>query len=106
MSEGTKYDKGKVDYSLLPIEPIEEILNVFSFGAEKYERWNYRHGFKQSRLIAAIFRHVTSHMRGEDTDPESGFRHLAHAGCCIMMLLQNIIDGRSIDDRFKKEDIS
>lgn len=100
MTEGIKHDQDKVDYSLLPIEPIEEVLRVFQFGAEKYARWNYRKGFKQSRLIAAAFRHITSHMRGEDFDAESGFRHLAHAGCCILMLLQNLADERSHDDRF------
>ncbi len=98
---GTKYDEGKIDWSLMPIEPMEEILKVFAFGEKKYHRFNYRQGFKQSRLIAAAFRHLTAHVRGEDIDPESGLRHLGHLGCCVMMLLHNILDGKSEDDRYK-----
>lgn len=97
---GVKHDEGKVDYSLLPVEAMEEILKVFSFGAKKYERFNYRKGFKQSRLLAAALRHITAHMKGQDTDEESGLGHLAHAGCCIMMLLSNIIEGKDDDDRY------
>lgn len=97
---GVKHDNGKTDWSLIPIEAMDEVLKVFQFGAEKYERWNYRKGFKQSRLIAAAFRHITAHMRGQDFDEESGMRHLAHAGCCILMLLTNILDGQDEDDRY------
>lgn len=97
---GVKHDNGKIDWSLIPIEAMDEVLKVFQFGAEKYERWNYRKGFKQSRLIAAAFRHITAHMRGQDFDEESGMRHLAHAGCCILMLLTNILDGQDEDDRY------
>jgi hypothetical protein len=99
-NEGMKFDDGKVDWSLLPTEATEEILKVFAFGAKKYERFNFRKGFKQSRLLAAAFRHIVAHMQGKDIDEESGLRHLAHAGCCVMMLLTNIIEGRSDDDRY------
>lgn len=95
-----KFDDDKVDWSLLPTEATEEILKVFAFGAKKYERFNFRKGFKQSRLIAAAFRHLVSHMRGEDIDPESGLRHLGHLGCCVLMLLTNILDGKDEDDRY------
>ncbi len=98
--EGVKHDEGKVDYSLLPIEATEAMLRVLEFGAKKYARFNFRKGFKQSRLLAAAFRHITSHMRGEDYDPESGLRHLAHAISCLMMLLTNIIDEKDEDDRY------
>jgi hypothetical protein len=100
-NEGLKFDEGKIDWSLLPVEPMEELLKVFTFGEKKYDRFNYRGGFKQSRLLAAILRHVTSHMKGESIDPESGLRHLAHAGCCILMILHNILDGKDQDDRYK-----
>lgn len=98
---GVKHDEGKVDWSLMPTEAMEEVLKVFEFGAKKYERFNFRKGFKQSRLLAAAFRHLVSHMRGEDIDPESGLRHLGHAGCCILMLLTNILEGKDEDDRYK-----
>ena len=94
-----KYDGDKVDWSLIPKFATEQVLRVFMFGAKKYSRNNYKAGFNSNRLIAASLRHITSWQDGEDSDPETGISHLAHAVCCLLMLLQNMIDGVSTDGR-------
>jgi hypothetical protein len=103
MTEGLKFDGDKVDWSLLPIEAMEEVLKVLQFGAKKYARNNYRNGFDTNRLIAAALRHITSWQRGDDLDPETGLSHLAHGTCCLLMLLTNLYDGKAQDGRYKKD---
>ena len=84
-----RFDAGKTDWSLLPFEAIEPIVKVLEFGAKKYARHNWQRGdgFKYSRIINSLLRHMFAYMRGEDNDPESGLSHLAHVGCNIVFLL-------------------
>ena len=102
MSEiALKNDSGKIDWSLLPIEAMEEMLKVFMFGEQKYARFNFRNGFNSNRLIAAAMRHIAAWQKGEDTDPETGLSHLAHGLCCLSMLLTNKIENKMEDGRYK-----
>ena len=100
---GTKHDQGKPDLTLIPRSALEAQARVMGFGARKYGRDNYRQGFPYTRLLAAALRHITAFNDGEDQDPESGESHLAHALCCIAMLIECQRLGTASDDRFKKE---
>lgn len=73
----------------MPWDSVEEIQKVLDFGAKKYASWNWTEGggFKWTRVFASLMRHLLAWVRGEDTDPESGLSHLAHAGCNILFLL-------------------
>jgi hypothetical protein len=85
---GRKFDAGKLDYTLVPFEGLDEIVKVLMFGAQKYDRDNWRHVTDAAqRYQAAAFRHLTAYAKGEHTDPETGMSHLAHMGCCILFLL-------------------
>jgi len=85
---GRKFDAGKLDYTLVPFEGLEEIIKVLMFGAQKYDRHNWKHvDNAPQRYTAAAFRHLAAHTRGEMTDHETGLSHLAHAGCCVLFLL-------------------
>ncbi len=87
-TEGRKYDNDKPDYTLLPWDAVEDVVRVLDFGAKKYARDNWRYVDDAGiRYLAAAFRHLAAHARGEDIDPESGISHLAHAGCCVLFLL-------------------
>ncbi len=87
-TEGRKYDTGKPDYTLLPWDAVEQIVKVLDFGARKYARDNWKHvADGETRYLAAAFRHMAAHNRGEKNDPETGISHLAHAGCCVLFLL-------------------
>lgn len=87
MEDGRKDDNGKLQWSLLPADAIEEILKVLMFGAHKYEAHNWAKGMDWDRPYNALMRHMWAWWRGEDRDPESGLSHLAHAGCCILFLI-------------------
>lgn len=88
-------------YDLIPFEAVDEIARVYGMGAEKYEAHNYLKGYVWSLSLGAMLRHVTSWAKGEDTDPESGLSHLAHAAwhCLALMMFQRHELGT--DDRWR-----
>ena len=84
---GRKDDQGKIDYSLLPWDIVDEVVRVLQFGAQKYDRDNWRKvpdGLR--RYSNAAMRHLVALQRGEINDPESGLSHAAHAACCCLFL--------------------
>lgn len=97
-----RFDQDKTDWSLLPMEALEEVVKVLEFGARKYDRNNWRRGegFKYSRVFNSLLRHAYAWWRGEDRDPESGYSHLAHMGCNIVFLLYY----NRYKERFKNDD--
>lgn len=95
---------GKTRFDLVPFGAIGEIADVLAYGADKYEANNWARGTAWSRYFAALCRHVFAWWRGEDQDPETGFSHLAHAGCCLLFLLEYQRHGWGQDDRFRGPD--
>lgn len=100
---GIKHDQGKVQAELLSPTAMLEIAKVMSFGAGKYGPHNWRGGIAWSRVLGASLRHIFAYLSGEDKDPETGLSHLAHAGCCIMFLLEYETTHKELDDRYKNE---
>jgi len=102
-----KFDEQKTDWSLMPFEAVEEINKVLEFGAKKYaaHNWCDHTGFKYSRVLNSLLRHIFAFMRGEDTDPESGLSHMAHAGCNVLFIIYYLKhkDRYANDDRFKTQ---
>ena len=97
--EGLKFDTGKPEMSLLDPYAMEQLSEVLSFGAQKYDAWNWSKGISYSRLLSAALRHIFAFLRREDTDPESGLPHLAHALCCLMFCLSMTKRRPDLDDR-------
>ena len=92
-AEGMKFDKGKPDYSLLPFAAVDEVVKVLTYGADKYDRFNWEK-VEAVRYQAATMRHFSTHMQGEKIDPESGISHLAHAICSLLYLLDFELKGK------------
>ena len=92
--EGRKDDHGKVDWTLLPVDGLREVVLVLEHGERKYGRDNWRkveHG--RIRYLKAAFRHAFAYAKGEQTDPETGLHHLAHLTCCCLFIL-DVFDRR------------
>lgn len=104
MEEGVKYDGQKLRWDLLPMECIEDVVKILSFGAKKYHDNNWKSVTPfEERYYAALMRHIVAWRMGEEFDEESGISHLAHAMCNLVFLSwndKNKIDGnkRQIDD--------
>ena len=103
-TQGVKFDTDKLRTDLLPIEAIEDITQVFTFGAKKYGDRNWEKGMKWTRLIGASLRHLFAVAKGEDIDKESGLPHLSHLGSCVLMLLTYRRTHKELDDRVKTID--
>lgn len=98
---GIKFDGEKPRMDLLDPLALEGLAKVLTFGAQKYAAHNWRKGIANTRLIAAMLRHLFAIMRGEDLDPESGLPHIDHVGCCWMFLSNNMKVRPEMDDRWR-----
>jgi hypothetical protein len=102
--EGRKLDDGKDPWHLLPTDAVRGIVRVLAFGAVKYSPRNWEKGMDWSRCYAAAIRHLTAWWEGETRDPETGFSHLWHAGCCVLFLIAFEMRGTGRDDRARADD--
>jgi hypothetical protein len=73
------------------MDTVGEMVEVLTFGADKYEDRNWEKGIKYGRVFGALMRHLTSwwmaKIRGQDgIDPETGMSQLSHAQCCLHFL--------------------
>jgi len=108
LKEYSKNGVEKPRLSLIPQQAIIQVAHVMSYGAKKYNEYNFSKGARKTTYTDAAQRHINKYLLNEDIDVESGFPHLAHAISCLLMLLDNDIIGSSIDDRNKhyEKDIS
>ena len=98
--EGRKDDQAKTwRPGLIAPEFIRGIATVLAFGAIKYAAGNWALGMDWSRPIDALDRHWTAWKGGEKYDPETGYSHLWHCGCCLMFLVAYEARGIGRDDR-------
>lgn len=83
-----KRDHGKPMWDLLPLEQVEHIVDVLTFGARKYgpNQWQTVED-AENRYFAALMRHLVAWRSGRSFDRESSLRHLGHAGCCLLFLM-------------------
>jgi hypothetical protein len=69
-------------------------------GALKYGRSNFRAiGVRASIYYDAARRHLDAWFEGENTDPDSGLPHHAHALACLAILVDAEAVGKLTDDR-------
>ncbi|CAB4167992.1 hypothetical protein UFOVP1666_122 [uncultured Caudovirales phage] len=84
---GRKFDGDKLQYGLLPVSSLKDVVKVLTFGAKKYEKDNWKYvPDGKSRYFDAAQRHLWAYKEGELNDPETGISHIAHAICCLMFI--------------------
>jgi hypothetical protein len=84
---GRKFDGDKLRWDLLPMREIEQVVEILTIGAKKYDDNNWQKVEPFDRYNAAAFRHFVAWCKGEKLDQETGRNHLAHAICCLIFLL-------------------
>lgn len=85
---GRKFDMGKIRFSLVPLEPMLDVIKVLEAGTAKYGTANWKKvSGGEVRYLDAAMRHLVSHMSGEKEDPETSLPHLAHAICSLLFAL-------------------
>jgi len=102
MEKGLKLDFDKLRWDLLPIECVEEIVKVLTFGAKKYADNNWQLVENSTeRYYAALMRHIVEWRKGDPVDRDSELNHLSHALCNLIFLLwfeKNQHQTKIIDD--------
>jgi hypothetical protein len=101
-SKGMRFNKGKLRYDLLPPESIEELVKVYTMGAEKYADRNWEKGISVMGCFASIMRHSFAWLRGQTKDPESGLHHMGHvmwnAAAIVTFYYRKMEDDRVVKD--------
>ncbi len=95
--ESKKYDEEKVRMDLVPLECVENVGKILTFGAKKYgdNTWQDLPNF-WSRYKAALLRHLTAIDKGELIDPESGLPHIDHVLCNAVFLNWGFHNGKEV----------
>jgi len=99
---GKKDDGGKPRWDLLPPDAMDELVRLYTAGADKYGEYNWAKGMSWSRVFAAMMRHAWSFWRGEnlDTDPVGAKQHhMASVAWCALTLLAYTLRKAGTDDR-------
>ena len=90
-----RYDKGKIQYELLPPEWIHALADVMTQGARKYEKRNWEKGMDWSAMIGSAQRHLNKFLAGSRYDGNrfdvsegtTGCHHLAMAAWNLLALM-------------------
>lgn len=90
MEKGIKndYKDHKLRWDLLPLQEIEDIVRVYTAGADKYgdNNWqNLDNGYQ--RYKAALLRHLLEYEKGNRTDEDTGCLHLAQVAWNAIAML-------------------
>ena len=91
MIKGIKNDRldEKLMWELLPIEPIEKIVEILTYGALKYAPNNWKDVPNKAPYLDACERHLLAYLGGEEKDKETGESHLASLMCNAMFLIHD-----------------
>lgn len=102
-----RYNEGKcqLSYMLDANYAMEGMCEVLRFGAQKYERNNWKKGFDFEGLADSLLRHLAAHQNGEMYDPESGLPHVDHVLCNAMFMAYHFNGRKDLDEpKFKPGD--
>lgn len=105
--KGIKHDQGKLDWSQLPMEALEEVIKGLMVGAEKYDDYNWvKVEPNRKRFWNAAMRHMVAYRKGEMFDlgeGGTGCYHLALAICNLLFILHKDIEADDNNLRFINE---
>lgn len=98
---GLRFNKNKLEIHQVPTSLINAVAKVLMFGAQKYEKNNWRKGMNWTIPYDCLQRHMMKWLEGDELDEESGLPHLYHAACNIAMLIEYANTCPELDDRYK-----
>lgn len=96
-----RFNAGKMDPSLIPLDARVELMRVYHIGAQKYDRDNWLKGMNWSTMVDCAERHFMLWQMGLHRDPDTGCHHLALAAWNLLGLLVYELRGLGTDDRTK-----
>lgn len=102
--EFIKADDGKLKWSLMPFNELEDVVRVLMNGAKKYKPDNWKKCDDTKRYEDALMRHIVDYQKGNklDNGPKGdGLPHLAHAicNCLFLMWFDNQVSRQIEEDK-------
>ncbi len=90
----------KLPLHLIPATALAQVSLAHYDGLGKYGAWNWRnHRVRASIYLDAAERHIKDWQEGATVASDSRVHHLAHAICCLNILLDAEVANKLIDDR-------
>lgn len=86
LEQATRYNTGKLRWTLIDWGTMEELVKVLEYGIIKYAIDDWKKGMPTTEVSDSLLRHLTSYLQGEDNDKESGLPHTGHILCNAMFL--------------------
>jgi len=85
---GAKHDQGKLRWTLLPWDAIEQVVRILEFGVRKYSEGGWMTvPNARRRYLDALIRHAVAYAAGEREDADSKLPTMAHVACNALFLL-------------------
>lgn len=101
----TQFGIAKPGNYYTPDIPFLEYSMAHLQGALKYGPFNWRDdNVSISTYMEAAFRHMALYKGGQLNASDTGIHHLAHAMCCLSIIMDAEAYGSLIDDRWKPRD--
>lgn len=98
-----KNSTSKPQVQLVPPAAIIEMAKCFEAGIAKgYNggNWRFEHSPPIGVYCGKVMRHIAQYLDGEDIDPETGLLHIVHAMSDLAILVDALLLGRAVDDRY------
>lgn len=99
-SGGLRYNSGKLRWSLVDFEALEDMVRVLEFGSKKYSDNNWKKGLSVNQICESLLRHTFEIMSGKNNDEESRLPLAGHILCNAMFLAYMLRFKKEFDDRF------
>ena len=93
--KGDRFNNGKPPVSLVPYAMLEGVARGLDFGAQKYDRDNWRKGLSQYVILDCLLRHAHKLADPDepDIDTESGLHHADLIACNAAFLCHAVKHG-------------
>jgi hypothetical protein len=110
---GLRFNKGKLRYSLVNAQAHRDMVEILTYGAEKYTirddngniindgSHNWENGLSWTSVYDSLKRHMAAIEAGEDYDKDTKKLHIAHAACNVHFLNAYYYIFPQGDDRIK-----
>ena len=72
---GMRFNQGKLRYDLVEPRAHRDMVDVLTYGAEKYYDRNWENGLSWTSVLASLKRHIAAFEAGEDFDNGVGGRN-------------------------------
>lgn len=100
--EGLRYNEGKVQLELLPVNALKGVGEVLTKGAKKYRPRNWEAGMCWSTVLASLKRHLFDFEQGFDVDPDDGLHLIDKVATNALFLAEYRHTYHQGDDRQKR----